>query len=82
MAADIFSLGSVFYYMLTAKYLLDKNSRFDLSFTLSNVMAMRSVRKLDENVQADLKKFIRGMLCNEENRIKLEGSQKNKGFRN
>jgi hypothetical protein len=36
-------------------------------------MAMGSVKVLEEKVREYLKAFLRGMLCSEKDRIKLEG---------
>jgi hypothetical protein len=69
----------MFYFLLTRSYLSDKlklnnNLILELSPILGHVMIQNSVKKLDSNVQTDLRSFIRGMLCSENDRIRLDGN--------
>jgi serine/threonine protein kinase len=72
-ALDMFSLGSVFYTLLTNGYLPPKQSKFNLTTILGKVMGMQSVQALDEEVRNNLKLLLSRMLCSEPGRIKLEG---------
>jgi serine/threonine protein kinase len=74
-ALDMFSLGSVFYTLLTKDYLPPKQKQFNLITILGKVMGMQSVQALDEEVRNNLKDLLSGMLCSERDRIKLEGLQ-------
>ncbi|KAL7074643.1 hypothetical protein ACQ4LE_006035 [Meloidogyne hapla] len=76
-AADVFALGSMFYFLLTRHYLpdklvSDKHLHLELSPILCDVMSMNSIKKLESNIQSDLRAFMRGMLCNEKDRIRLD----------
>uniref|UniRef100_A0A915LVX0 Protein kinase domain-containing protein n=1 Tax=Meloidogyne javanica TaxID=6303 RepID=A0A915LVX0_MELJA len=68
-AADVFSLGSMFYFLLTGSY-FDKRSK--LSNALDGVIKRNSISKFDSNIKDNLRSFMHAMLCDENSRIRLD----------
>uniref|UniRef100_A0A914KIK8 Protein kinase domain-containing protein n=1 Tax=Meloidogyne incognita TaxID=6306 RepID=A0A914KIK8_MELIC len=68
-AADVFALGSIFYFLLTGSY-FDKRSK--LSNALDGVIKRNSISKFDSNIQYNLRSFMHAMLCDEDKRIRLD----------
>ncbi|CAK5122425.1 unnamed protein product [Meloidogyne enterolobii] len=80
-AADVFALGSIFYFLLTGSYLTDRfnsDKRLKLSNALDGLIKRNSIAKFDSNIQNNLKSFMHAMLCDEKSRIRLDEIRQDK----